>query len=41
MEHWSDREVKPWELETRILEGHNHFSAAPAAFRQGMLWLFG
>lgn len=30
----------PWSLQTRILPGHNHFSAAPGAFRQGMLWLF-
>ena len=41
MEHWSERDRRPWALRTMVLEGENHFSAAPAAFRQGMLWLFG
>ena len=41
MEHWSKQEPLPWELESRSLEGHSHFSAVPAAFRQGMTWLFG
>jgi predicted alpha/beta superfamily hydrolase len=40
MQHWSRQEPKPWLLRTMIIEGENHFSAAPAAFRQGMLWLF-
>jgi predicted alpha/beta superfamily hydrolase len=40
MKVWSDREARPWRLETRTLDGHSHFSAAPAAFRQGMIWLF-
>jgi len=29
----------PFELKTTELEGHNHFSAAPDAFRKGMMWL--
>jgi predicted alpha/beta superfamily hydrolase len=41
IEHWSASAAKPWELQTEILEGHNHFSAAPAAFRRGMLWILG
>jgi len=39
IEHWTDKET-PWQLETEILEGHSHMSAAPASFRQGMRWLF-
>lgn len=38
---WSETDSRPWRLETRTLEGHGHFSAVPAAFRQGMRWLFG
>jgi len=41
MKHWTEQAVTPWELETQILKGHNHFSAAPAAFRRGMSWIFG
>jgi predicted alpha/beta superfamily hydrolase len=41
MEHWSAHESKPWALKTMVIRGENHFSAAPASFRQGMLWLFG
>ena len=40
IEHWSSKEVVPWELETMTLEGHSHMSAPPASFRQGMRWLF-
>jgi predicted alpha/beta superfamily hydrolase len=40
IEHWSGRDSKSWRLKTSILEGHSHFSAAPASFRQGMGWLF-
>ena len=39
IEHWSARERTPWRLKTVTLEGHGHFSAAPAAFRAGMRWL--
>ena len=40
MEVWSARAPKPWQLKVEVLPGHNHFSAAPDAFRQGMLWIF-
>lgn len=40
MDVWSKREERPWALEVITLEGHSHFSALPAAFRQGMIWLF-
>lgn len=40
MSHWSTVKPTPWDLEMRTLEGHNHFSAATAAFRQGLIWLF-
>lgn len=38
--HWRNAENKPWTLKTVTLEGESHFSAAPAAFRSGLLWLF-
>ena len=37
---WTEQADKPWELHVEILEGHNHFSALPTAFRRGMKWLF-
>jgi predicted alpha/beta superfamily hydrolase len=40
MAHWSVAESPPWDLEMRTLDGHTHFSAATAAFRQGIVWLF-
>ena len=40
IEHWSDKDDAPWQLETMILDGHSHMSAPPASFRQGMRWLF-
>jgi predicted alpha/beta superfamily hydrolase len=40
IDHWSGRAPLPWALETVTLEGFGHFSAAPAAFRQGVRWLF-
>ncbi len=40
MQHWSEVPSPPWELEMRTLDGHTHFSAATAAFRQGLVWLF-
>ena len=40
IEHWSDNDEAPWQLETMILDGHSHMSAPPASFRQGMRWLF-
>ena len=38
--HWEAAENKPWALRTETLEGENHFSAPPTAFRAGLLWLF-
>ena len=40
IEHWAALDAKPWSLRTQTLAGHNHFSAAPAAFRQGLRWIF-
>ena len=40
IEHWIDRDDKPWTLKTMDLNGHSHMSAPPASFRQGMHWLF-
>lgn len=37
---WTSREDLPWMLKTIDLEGHNHMSAPPASFRDGMRWLF-
>jgi len=37
---WSGERAKPWALKVVTLEGDTHFSAGPAAFRQGMAWLF-
>lgn len=38
--HWVAVEDRPWQLKVVNLEGHSHMSAPPAAFRQGMRWLF-
>lgn len=40
IEHWERAAHRPWQLKTATLEGETHFSAAPAAYRQGMRWLF-
>jgi hypothetical protein len=40
IEHWSAVADKPWDFKATDLEGHSHMSAPPAAFRQGMRWLF-
>ena len=39
IQNWSQKNNLPFELETTELKGHNHFSAAPDAFREGMMWL--
>jgi hypothetical protein len=41
MRHWQAQQKRLFELETRTLSGQAHFSAAPAAFREGLAWLFG
>jgi predicted alpha/beta superfamily hydrolase len=40
IEFWQGTSARPWQLETRTLEGQSHFSAAPLAFRQGLAWIF-
>lgn len=40
MRHWTSADDTPWDLEATTLDGHSHFSAPPAAYRQGMTWLF-
>ena len=37
---WTNRKETPWELNVTFLDGEPHASAAPRAFRAGMLWLF-
>jgi predicted alpha/beta superfamily hydrolase len=38
--HWTGVKEKPWRLRAETLDGHGHFSAPPASFRRGILWLF-
>lgn len=40
IEHWEGMADRPWALKAVDLPGHTHMSAPPAAYRQGMLWLF-
>ena len=40
IQHWNGRTKRPWKLKTMDLGGETHMSAPPAAFRQGMYWLF-
>jgi hypothetical protein len=37
---WTGAMDAPWDLQAVTLEGHTHFSTPPAAFRQGLHWLF-
>ena len=39
IEHWSSKDSTPWRLRVETLEGHSHFSAPPASFRDGLRWL--
>lgn len=39
VDHWSRQPSKEFQLKTVKLPNQNHFSAAPAAFRRGMMWL--
>jgi len=36
--HWNKEKKLPVELEVREVKGHGHFSIAPEAFRQGIIW---
>ncbi len=38
--HWSKVDDKPWDFKATDLDGHSHMSAPPAAFREGVRWLF-
>jgi len=38
--HWSEEQKVPWALKAVTLEGENHFSAAPQAFRRAVSWFF-
>ncbi len=40
MAHWAGQAQRPFDLEAVTLQGQTHFSAAPAAFRQGLRWIF-
>lgn len=40
IDRWTSVDETPWDLKTVSLPGHSHFSAPPASFRQGMIWLF-
>ncbi len=40
MKYWQEHTKPPWLLKTKTLEGQSHMSAAPAAFRQGLKWIF-
>jgi predicted alpha/beta superfamily hydrolase len=40
IEHWKNQHDKPWELRVENLEGHTHMSAPPAAYLEGMRWLY-
>jgi len=40
MNYWSGSKERPWHLRAETLDGHSHFSAPPASFRRGILWLF-
>lgn len=40
IDHWSGKEEVPWALKTESLEGQNHFSPAPEAYRRGLRWIF-
>ena len=40
IKEWTAQSKMPWELHIEVLDGHNHYSAPPAAFRRGLKWLF-
>ena len=39
--HWSHSDDLPWQLNAGSLDGHSHMSLPPAAFRDGLRWMFG
>ena len=38
--HWNAHQQVPWQFKAVDLDGHSHMSAPPAAFRQGLIWIF-
>lgn len=40
IDHWAEAPEIPWALKAVTLEGENHFSAAPQAFRRAIGWFF-
>lgn len=40
MKHWTANDELPWKLNTVTLDGHSHMSLPPAAFREGLRWVF-
>lgn len=38
LEHWKNNK-HPWKMKVDWLKNHNHFSAAPEAFRNGLMWI--
>ncbi|MGI9270700.1 MAG: alpha/beta hydrolase [Woeseiaceae bacterium] len=38
--HWTEMDETPWDLQAVTLDTHTHFSAPPASFRQGLKWVF-
>ncbi len=38
LDHWQ-KQPRHWQQKVMTIEGHNHMSSVPAAFRQGMRWL--
>lgn len=40
IDHWSSIGDKSWQLAAMTLDGHTHLSTPPAAFREGLTWLF-
>ena len=40
IDYWQQQDPKPFDLKVHNLPGHNHFSATPNAFRNGLLWMF-
>lgn len=40
LDHWRKQTDPPFKMKVDTVMGHNHFSAAPEAFRNGLKWMF-
>jgi len=40
MDNWRSVSNRPWLMKAISIEGYGHFSLAPEAFRQGLVWIF-